>query len=214
VFPKDFRRLRIKPGTQIGLIGDYNASSIWSNDEQVTATLDTYLVVERRLAFTLKVAWDTASIASLSVPLNTISMNEERCVVSALLLTHRYSEMELEGFAFQEKYFPPWEHESTVLVYGLRLGESLGSGPLRLTDWEPKTERLSGAAHLTIEESFYPSPLAFRILHHSNELKDLGRTLNAGLITVQEYEVKKASAQAELASLEAEWNLPSCEAIA
>lgn len=204
---KDFRRLRIKPGTQIGLIGDYNAPSTWSNDEQVIATLDTYLVVERQLVFTLKVTWDTAAIASLSIPLHTINVNKERCVVSDLLLTHRYSETELEGFAFQEKYFPPWEHEGTVLVYGLRLGESLGAGPLKLTDWEPKTERLSGAAHLTVEEPLYPSPLAFRVLHHSNELKDLKRMLDVGSITVQEYEVKKVGIQTELVSLEAEWNL-------
>lgn len=214
MFPKDFRRLRIKPGTQIGLIGDYNAPSTWSNDEQVIVTLDTCLVVERRLVFTAKAVWDTAAIASLPIPLHTINVNEEECVVSALLLTHRYSETELEGFAFQEKYFPPWEHESTVLVHGLRLGESLGSGPLRLIDWEPRTERLSGAAHLTIEEPFYPSPLAFRVLRHSNELKNLKRMLDSGAIEIQEYEVRKASTQAKLASLEVEWNLPLCEAIA
>ena len=143
--PEEFRELRIKLGTPIGLVGDYNAPSTWSHDEQVLAVLKAYLVVERQLLFGQGIVWDTAAVAALSTPLQTVGVESEECIVSHLLLMHRYAKTESEGLDAKAKFTPPWENDRVVLAYGVRLGGSLRPEPLSLEVWQPKKPQFSSA---------------------------------------------------------------------
>ena len=138
--PESFRQLRIEPGTLIGLVGDYDVPSRWSNNTQVRGVLSRYLVVERHHTPWKKKGervWDAAAIVLLTIPLKTISIESEECLVNELLLIQRYPDS-------------PWENGCCVHVFGVREGKTLGHGPLPTTAWPTKTIHLSLAADLTV----------------------------------------------------------------
>lgn len=143
--PGSFRELKIKPGTLLGLIGDYNWPSFWSKGVQVKGVLESYLVVEQDYTIGEKrrvFRWDAAALVSLDAPLETVHVGGEECTVSKLLLIQRYPDL-------------PWGGEppgDTVLVFGVRVGETLdlSKGPLPFAEWHEKTEQLSLAAIMTI----------------------------------------------------------------
>ena len=135
--PQDFRKLLLAPKTLLGLYGDYNAPSEWSHGEQVQGIFSGYVIVERHHSLSSPnepgiVDWDTAALVALFIPLQTVGFrhnpsSEENYFGDQLLLLHRYPE-----FA--------WDNvDPTVHVLGVTQGVHLGEGPLRLTDWRPKT---------------------------------------------------------------------------
>lgn len=180
--PEDFRKISIEPGRLLGLIGDHNEPSTWTHNEQVQVTLSRYVIAESRhwLGTKLKeTLWDTAAIATFSAPFETVSIGPEgeRLIINELLLFLRHPEAS-------------WAEECIVFVYGIK-GETLGEGPLLLQEWQPKVVWLSVAATLTLEDTLNLSDYS-RAIHRGQEWKKLKELLNAGLITEQEHEVKRA----------------------
>ncbi|MEK7784024.1 MAG: hypothetical protein AAB658_01205, partial [Chloroflexota bacterium] len=142
--PEDLRKILIEPGRLIGLIGDYNAPSTWTHDEQVQVTLTKYVVAQRRHRIGIEaedIWWDTAAIAIFPAPFETTGIDPEgeKFIVSELLLFLRYPEVS-------------WDDDRVVFVYGVKHNELLDEVPLLLTAWEPKVRWLSAAAVLTLED--------------------------------------------------------------
>lgn len=141
--PDLFRHLKLKPGTAIGILGEYAISGL------IRGILKSYVVLERHFNTTKvekgSVEWDTAIVMSLFAPLEAIGANAEKFVGSELLLIHH-----LPDFA--------WDNGDPVVhVFGMREGKFLGEGPLVRQRWEPKTVWLEGHAIMTVED---PSALS------------------------------------------------------
>ena|SRR6185436_8785390 len=144
--PEQFRQLKLKPGTELGILGEYSVP------KPTKGALKAYIVLERNFntvnAEKGTKEWDTAIVMSLFAPLEAIGANEEKYTGSELLLIHRHP-----NFA--------WDNgDPTVLVFGIRQGESLENGPLARVDWEPKTIWLEGHAIMTVEDASAPSEIS------------------------------------------------------
>jgi len=132
-----FRDLRIALGTRLSIIGDYNEPSWWSNNEQVTGILTSYVVIARPPWTKRAGDQDVAATVSLDRPLQTVSLKSEKCIVSELVLVLRYLDV-------------AWDDQCTVHVYGVRFGEQLAQETLSMEVWESQTIPLSIAATATV----------------------------------------------------------------
>src|SRR5262245_51715290 len=142
--PEDFRRLLLNPGTVISLAGEYGGSSVWNDDKLVRGILKSYIVVERHFTLWAKdksdSIWDTAIVMGLDDPLQCFNFQRQNYSGDELLLMHRH-----EIF--------PWDNDDpSVLVYGIREGESLETSPLTRDLWLPKTQWLAGASTMSVED--------------------------------------------------------------
>src|SRR5262245_19830931 len=140
--PEDFRRLLIKPGTQVSLAGEYGGPSTWEGGSLYGA-LRKYLVVERDFTIWATTGqqniWDTAAVVTVDIPLRTRDFEGKEFVGSELLLLHRQRDS-------------AWDNnDPDVQVFGVRLSGILEKGSLALDMWRPHTARLAGAAILSIE---------------------------------------------------------------
>ncbi|MCP4599557.1 MAG: SHOCT domain-containing protein [Proteobacteria bacterium] len=176
--PEDSRQLLLKPGTPVSLVSADYGGVEWDYDDRLKGSLSSYLVAERHWP---KVTWDTACILSLPRPIQA-SIDSEDYFGSALLLFHRLLDV-------------PWDdYDRIVLVFGIQHQASIGEGPQTLNVWRSKTVLLSYGANLLVEDAPNPSPLTRAFLRR-REWKRLKAMLDAGLITEQEYEGKRAEVE-------------------
>ncbi len=131
------RQILIKLGTVLGLIGDYNAPSLWSNGEQVVGTLTEYLQVERDMPPMGNTIWDIAAIVSLKVPLHSVSLSSTEFTTTRLLLIQRYPEV-------------AWDDQCLVHVYAILDGAAFDEKAISKNDWMTNTTHISLAATVTI----------------------------------------------------------------
>ncbi len=195
--PEDFRKLSIKPGTVLSII---DSEEGWSYDERVKGTLKSYVVVERHWPVISKAhkIWDAGIILSLPTPLQ-MTMGSTEFRGDELLLIHRYPPVHCYpnfpwdkiGFSFGNPDYPWDDYGHTVLVFGIQQGKTLGEGPIALSVWQPKTVMLSYDAVMLVEDTPNPSEMS-RAFQRSSEWRKLKAMLDAGLITPQEHEAKRA----------------------
>lgn len=140
--PEQFRELSIKPQARIGLYGDHDSPSIWSNNKQIFGYLQNYIVVQQfhpRDRY-----WDAGSIVMLENPLPHFENDGDKTVFNRLLLLQRYPNL-------------PWDDGIVVLVFGIDPQISFEQEPFTYDNWVPKTVRLSFGAILTVEDGSRPS---------------------------------------------------------
>jgi hypothetical protein len=149
--PKDFRHIRLNPGTLLGVLGEEKQTRL------IKGVLKSYVIVERHDSDQQTPVWDTALIMSLSVPLQTlVGVEKHQC--NELLLIHRYPD-----FA--------WDNmDPVVYVVGMREGESLGEGPVSCYNWLSKSFWLETHATMIVEDPSAPSEIA-RLLQEQAEAK-------------------------------------------
>lgn len=140
MIPNQFRELHIKIGALIGVFGDYEAPSVWSNHKQVQGFLQTYIVVERHHPLDRK--WDAGVIMKLPEALSLIDVEGKRNTIDELLLLQRSLD-----FA--------WDAGVDVWVFGICSKMPL-SEVLSYEKWFPKTILLSYGAILTVEDGSRP----------------------------------------------------------
>ncbi len=195
--PEDFRQLSIKPGSILSLIDCEDLG--WSYDERVKGTLKSYTVVERHWpAPKAQEIWDAGVILSLPAPLQMTMGASEFCG-DELLLIHRHPTTRCRPYyswnkadsTFDNPTLPWDDYGHIVLVFGIQQGETLGKGPIALGVWQPKTAILSCDAVMLVEDMPNPSEMS-RAFQRSSEWRKLEAMLDAGLITPQEHEAKRA----------------------
>jgi hypothetical protein len=141
--PSDFRQLEVEKGTLVGLIGEYNAPSDWTNGEVIKGILLNYVVVERH-----DLILDTSAIIKLHKILTSQDYNFERFEGGYLLLLHRYHDS-------------PWSNnDPNVYVYGIQDENLLNHEVLMYEVWNSKVTQLSSAAIMTVEDIKNPSEMA------------------------------------------------------
>lgn len=148
--PEDFRSLLLKPGTLIGLAGDYSGDSEWSHGELIQGELKQYIVVEHNdMIIEDKKMWDAAAIISLQTPLKTIGLKSEAFWGRHLLLIQRYAEA-------------AWDANDPVIhVFGIKDEKIFIDGAVLSREvWQPKTVWLASAAVMTVEDDDAPSEMA------------------------------------------------------
>jgi hypothetical protein len=137
--PEDFSQLLLKPGTLVGLIGDYGDDSKWSHGAMIKCILISYIVIERR-HHPYPNKWDAGAIVSSNQFLETVGCEGQEYSGDRFLLIQRVPNL-------------AWDNQDPgVYVYGIKNGEQLGEGSLLREQWEPKTVWLSAAANLSVEE--------------------------------------------------------------
>lgn len=145
--PSDFRELVNKPGTSIGLIGEYSGDSDWSQGSVIKGTLTAYIIVERK-DLGAEMTWDTGAIISLNSTLHSRGMSSENFVGDRLLLLHRYPDL-------------AWDNKDpNVHVYGISSTIDLSDTPIAFSVWHSKAVWLSAAAIMVVEDSENTSEMA------------------------------------------------------
>ncbi len=149
--PEDFRRIRLSPGTLLGILGEEKETRL------IKGVLKSHVIIERHDSDQQTPVWDTALIMSLFVPLQS-SVGVEKHQCSELLLIHRFPD-----FA--------WDNMDPVIyVLGIRDGESLDRRLLTYDDWHPKVFWLETHATMIVEDPSAPSEIA-RLLQEQAETK-------------------------------------------
>ncbi len=146
--PEDLRKIALSPGTRIGLIGDYNGESEWSNEQIVEGHVKTFIVVVRHHNMgepSDAVIWDTAMLVNLqSTPHSTfvINNNKQEYIGNQLILLHRYWDKSA------------WDNQDpNVQVLGIKQNQRLPEDkPLSINEWLPKTVWLSSAASMFVND--------------------------------------------------------------
>lgn len=148
--PSEFRTIKLAKGLLIGLIGDYNAPSTWSDGKIMKATIDKYVVVQRHHIWDDENKWDAAMIVNLASPIIFIGIDDKVCRSQQLLLLHRYSDN-------------AWDNSDPIVhVFALPLDVSINDGAKK-EDWHPKVVWLSAAATMMIQEEGQLSEFAIAL---------------------------------------------------
>ena len=148
--PEDYRQLNIKPGTRIGLIGDYDAPTTWSYEKIVVVSTWDYIILERKFVFTSEIGWDTGILISLQTPFESLGFSGKTHKFSYFILVHRYSDLNTEVPSNHGKFIPAWQDDISLMVYGIKAGEKVEGNILSFQNWVSKSEQLSAAAMLSL----------------------------------------------------------------